>query len=79
MKRKGAVQWVSHGSLERTLMVERGHLSLLQLIALVLGQKQASVWGSMTLGAKMTGPEVLPCKGKSANEKSKAVREDKQH
>ena len=52
MKRKGAVQWVSHGSLERTLMVERGHLSLLQLIALVLGQKQASVWGSMTLGAK---------------------------
>ena len=60
-------------------MVERGHLSLPQLIALVLGQKQASVWGSMTLGAEMPGLEVLPCKGKSANKKSKAEREDKQH
>lgn len=55
---------MSHGSLERTLMVERGHLSLPQLIALVLGQKQASVWGSVTLGAEMPGPEVLPLKEK---------------
>ena len=60
-------------------MVERGHLSLPQLIALVLGQKQASLWGSVTLGAEMPGPKVLPCKGNSANEKSKAESEDKQH
>lgn len=27
-----------------------------QLIALILKQKQASIWGSMTLEAKMLGP-----------------------
>ena len=40
---------------------------------------ETSLWGSMTLGAEMPGLEVLPCKGKSANKKSKAEREDKQH
>lgn len=64
-------QWMLHGSLERDLMVDRGDLSLPQLTAPVLGQKQASVWGSMTLGAKMPGPEVLLHKGKSANKEAR--------
>lgn len=56
-----------HGRVERNLMVDRGDLGFAQFTAPILKQKGASVWGSLTVGTKMHGPEVLLCEGKSAN------------
>ena len=68
---------MSHGSLEWNLWVDRRGSEFGPAPAPALKQKQASIWGSMTLGAKVPDSEVLLREGKSDNRR-KAVRE-KQH